>query len=119
MDYSFLSLEALPFILPILVCAIIFTAAQYGHLNFKHLRIQKVSMIAALIVVPISIFFVPLIIKMAFTYSIPILKIHTLFIVLSFLCVLCISVVTAKAPPKIIQLLGLCLFGYGAYSFLA
>lgn len=119
MDYSLLSLEALPFLLPLFVCAIIFSVALYGHLNFKHLQIKTVSIVAAALMLPICIFLIPLIIKMAFEFDVPLLKIHTVFSVLCFALVLIINVVTPKSPPHIIQVIGLCVFGYGVYSFLA
>lgn len=119
MEYSFISFEALPFVLPLLVCAIIFCAALYGHLNFKHIQIKNISMVASIVTLPLAIFLIPLIIKMAFDYNIPLPEIHGFFAILCFILAFFVSVIKPKSPPSILQIIGLSLFVYGAYSFLA
>jgi putative effector of murein hydrolase LrgA (UPF0299 family) len=119
MNYSFLSLEALPFLLPLLVCAIIFTAALYGHLNFKHIQIKTVSIVGSALMIPMVFFLVPLVINLAFDFEIPLLMIQTVFAVMCFALILMIASFRPKSPPSIVQISGLCVFLYGAYSFLA
>lgn len=118
-EYTLLSLNALPFALPFLVCAIIFNAALYGHLNFKHIPIQNISMIAAALMVPVAIFFVPMVVRLAFDFAVPLVKIHAMFSVIVFACMVCVSVVRPRGIPSPAQILGLFIFCYGAYSFLA
>ena len=119
MDYSLISLQALPIVLPMVVVAIIYNVALYGHLNFKHIQIKKISAIAAILTLPIAIFMVPLVIMMAFDMGIPLVKIHGLFVALCFTLVLMVKVLKPKSVPSPLQLLGTAMFLYGAYSLLA
>ena len=119
MDYSLLSLQALPVLLPMIVVAIIFNVALYGHLNFKHIEIKKISSIAAMLMIPLAIFLIPLLITMAFSMAVPLLKIHSLFIGLCFSLVLMIKVLKPKSMPSPLQMLGTVLFFYATYSLLA
>lgn len=119
MDYKLLSLEALPFVLPLLVCAIIMDAALFGHLNFKHIKIKNISIIASAVMFPVVVFIVPLIIKMAFDFSISLMFIHAMFAALAFICVLIFSVASPKRMMSPIQLIGVIVFAGSLYSFLA
>lgn len=119
MEYTLLSLNSLPFILPIFVCAIIFSVAQYVHLNFKHIQIKTVSSVMAVLTLPIAMFMTPLIVKMSFDYNIPLVEIHTAFSVICFSLILCVTILTPKSLPNPLQILGLLIFCYGVYSFLA
>lgn len=118
-DYALLSMQALPFLLPLLVCAIIVDAALYGHLNFKHMQIKNISVIAAVMMLPIAIFLVPMVVRLAFDFAVPLVKIHAMFSVLVFACIVCVAALKPRGVPSATQIAGLIIFCYGVYSFLA
>jgi hypothetical protein len=119
MEYSLLSLQSLAFLMPLVVCAIILNVGLYIHLNFKHVPIKNISMIAALGMLPLAAFLVPLISKMAFDFDVPLLAIYMTFIGICFLCLLLFAAVLPKRAPSIIQLAGVAVFVFGFYSLLA
>lgn len=119
MEYSLLSLQALPILLPMIVVAIIFNVGLYGHLNFKHIAIKKVSTIAALLMIPLAIFLPPLLVTMAFDIAVPLIKIQSLLVVVCFSLILMVKILKPKSVPSPLQVLGTVMFFYGAYSLLA
>lgn len=114
-----LSVQGLAFVLPFLFSAILYTGAQYGHLNFKHVSIRKISMIAGLLSLPVVVFLLPLVIDLAFVLELRLLSIHALFLGICFLCVLCIYIASPKRLPNLIQLAGIGIFMAGFYYILA
>lgn len=117
MNYNLISLQMLPFTLSLFVCAIILSVALYGHLNFKHVAIKNISVIMAVIASPIAIFYIPLLIKIVFEYRVPLVSVHVMFSVLTYLCLLLFCIVMPKHIPSPIQLAGVILFGFGGYLF--
>lgn len=119
MNEHLFSIQGLAIFLPFLFSAVLFTGGFYGHLNFKHIRIQKVSLVAGLAMIPAVAFLVPLAIDLAFDLSIDLLSIQSLFLGICFLCVVAIYMVTPKRPPNPIQIAGLAVFLAGLYYTLA
>lgn len=113
------SVQGLAFMLPFLFASILYCSAQYGHLHFKHVLIRKVSIVSAIVSLPVVIFLLPLIIKLAFDVELQLFSIHSLFSGMCFLIVLCIYLATPKRMPNIIQLIGMAVFFFGFYSVLA
>jgi len=119
MEYSILSFQSLPFLLPMVVCAIILNVGLYIHLNFKHVPIKKISMIVALLMLPFAAFFVPLLSKMAFDFGFELLFIYIAFSGICFISVLIFAVLMPKRAPSIVQILGVGVFLFSFYSLLA
>lgn len=119
MEYSIFSLQSLPFLLPMVVCAIILNIGLYVHLNFKHVPIKNISMIMALAMLPLAAFFVPLVSKMAFDYGFDLLPIYVAFSGICFSLILLFVILAPKRAPSIIQMLGLAVFLFSFYSMLA
>ena len=119
MEYTILSLNALPFLLPIIISVIILNVGLYAHLNFKHISIKPISGLAALLMIPLAVFYVPLVSKMAFNFNFLLINIHLAFLGFAFIGVLIFAAITPKRPPGIKQLIGLLLFLFAFYSLLA
>jgi|GEM_PF-5659639 len=114
------SVQGLAFMLPFLFASILFCCAQYGHLHFKHVLIFKISIVSAVVSLPVVIFLLPLIVKLTFALELPLLSIHALFSGLCFLMVLCVYIGGAsRRVPNIIQIAGLAVFLTGLYYTLA
>lgn len=119
MTQSILSIEALPFLLPIIISIVLLNLALYAHLHFKHVSIKPIAMIGALLMIPFVAFYIPLLSRMAFDFNFHLMNIHVVLCGFAFLGVLVFSVLSGKKMPSMIQIFGVALYLFGFYSFLA
>jgi hypothetical protein len=119
MDYSILSLQALPFLRPIIISVILLNVALYAHLHFKHVSIKPIATIAALLMIPCVAFYVPLLSRMTFDFNFLLINVHFVFCGFAFIGILIFSILSGKKLPSATQILGVVLFLFGFYSFLA
>lgn len=114
-----LSFETLPILIPMLISAVILYLVMFGHLNFKHIEIKKVSIISSFISIPFVLFYFQLLKALVNDHDVNMLHIHILLMALLLIVSVLVGVLSSKRVPSILQLIGLGVFSFGCFLLLA
>lgn len=116
---SLLSLGLFPVLIPLAVASIIFAVAMFGHLHFKHIKMNKVCVATSIVSIPFTLFFYELIQRLVVFNNVAKLEMHIGFMIVFFAVVTCFCALSARRIPSLLQIIGTALFCTSCFLILA
>jgi hypothetical protein len=113
------SLGLLPVLVPLIIASIIWAMAMFGHLHFKHIKMNKICVVTSLVSVPFSLFYYQLIQQLSVYNTIPKMDLHIGLTAVFFGVVSAFCMISAKRTPSILQIAGVVIFAMGCFFTLA
>lgn len=116
---DFFAFTAVPFFVAMVISAFLFLVPMFGHLHFKHVKIQRVSIITAIISMPFVLFYSKSLERFVIDYGLKLLDVHLIFMGVFFLMNVIMGILMFRRIASIFQIIGLGLFLSGYFFLLA